>query len=561
MLRFDRWRPDRGVTSDIQPPALRLTSQLTLERGLMGERPMSREPTRAFSARFSMGRSRLAAVAGFSVMFLGGCMVGPDFIKPDAPEYTQWMAEREAYNPVEAPEDALWWKKFEDPALDALIDAAIANNPQLEIAALRVLEARARLGVAIGRLYPQTQALTGGYKNTTLDAPNATPPLDIDQTNYELGFNLSWEADFFGKFRRGIESGEANLNATFASYDNVLVILCAQVASAYVLLRATQERLEFARSNVSIQERSLEIATVRFESELTSELDVQQARTLLKHTEAFVPILERLEVEVRNTLNELVGRAPSTLADLLADEPEEFPAAPERFAVGIPADLLRRRPDIRFAEYEAAQQSARIGVAKSRLYPAFTLGGAFSWGAPNVDDVFSSGGAVIGGGGIGFNWDFLNYGRIRNGVRVEDARFQQALANYEAAVLRAYKEVENSMFAIDATQREVAARVDGVVAAQRSVELSNIQYRDGLVDYTRVIQTQEALVSEQDSLAGARGKVLLAVVSLYRALGGGWEVQDGKQIISDEVQQEMGERTHWGRLLDNDKITAPVEPN
>ena len=198
-------------------------------------------------------------------------------------------------------------------------------------------------------------------------------------------------------------------------------------------------------------------------------------------------------------------------------------------------------------------------MAKSRLYPAFTLGGAFSWGAPNVGDIFSTGGAVIGNGGIGFNWDFLNYGRIRNGVRVEDARFQQALANYEAAVLRAYKEVENSIFAIDATQREVAARVEGVVAAQRAVELSNIQYRDGIVDFTRVIQTLEALVSEQDSLAGARGNVLLAVVSLYRALGGGWEVQDGKQIISDEVQHEMSERTNWGRLLDDDKITAPVE--
>lgn len=497
----------------------------------------------------------------------GGCTtLGPDFHRPEAPLQDRWLESGEPQL-LESAEARLWWTVFDDPVLDRLVALAYTQNVPLRAAGARIYEARARLGIAIGEQYPQVQQGLGAltYSRSSDRAPTAPQNGggDVDVAVGQLGGAASWEIDFWGRFRRTIESEEAALLGSIAAYDSALVSLTAEVASTYIRIRTLEERLRIDVANVTIQTESLRIAEARFRGGATSERDVQQAVTQLRATEAALPQLEASLRQAKNALCILLGLPPRRLGDLLGDR-STIPQAPLDAAVGIPADLLRRRPDIRTAELQAAAQSARIGVAKTDLYPAFTLQGDFGFlasdaGRFRLTDI-ASWGSRYGSFGPTFTWNILNYGRLTNNVRLQDAAFQELIFNYQDTVLRAQQEVEDGLAGFLQSQLALVKLAQAAEAARRSAELALIQYREGATDYTTVIQAQQAQLAQEENLAIGQGSVPLNLVSIYRALGGGWELREGRPFLPPEVTAAMAERTDWGRLLQPAALQPP-EPN
>jgi NodT family efflux transporter outer membrane factor (OMF) lipoprotein len=494
-----------------------------------------------------------------SILILSGCaMVGPDYVRPKAPEPEKWL---DSGNPkIKSQEGKFsdWWTVFDDPVLNELVQAAYQQNLTLQIAGLRIYEARAQLGIAFGFQFPQTQQGlgSGSLNQISKNAPNSAGA-DRYYSNYDIGLDAAWELDVWGKFRRAVQTGVANLEASIADYDDILVSLTAEVARTYVDMRTAEEGLAVARQNVEIQKRSLEIADVRFKAGAVTELDVTQARALLKSTESTIPGYETNIRRAKNALAILLGKLPGEI-DAMLGGPGLIPQVPAEVAVGIPAELLRRRPDIRFAERQLAAQSAQIGFAKADLYPHFSLFGTLGFQtASHTDfrsnnsqfsDLFKKDSITYSTGG-GFNWDLFNYGRITNQVRVEDARFQELAVNYEDTVIRAAQEVEDAMVGFLNSQDAVFYLADAVKASKRSVELSMIQYREGLVDFQRVLDTQRGLTTQQDNLVFTAGSVGTNLVGLYRALGGGWEIREGQDFIPASLKEEMEHRTNWGGML------------
>ena len=504
-------------------------------------------------------------------LWLSGCtMVGPDFVKPEAPVQSEWMESRNLEIKTEASDYRQWWTVFNDPVLNRLVESAYQQNLSLQISGLRILQARAQLGVVIGNLYPQQQQGRGAatYSRISKNAPN-TLTADDSYWQYNAGFDAAWELDIWGKYRRAIESGVANMETAMASYDNFLVSLTSEVARTYVLLRTFEEQLEIARENVKIQGRSLEIADVRFKAGAVTELDVAQATSLLKNTEASIPRFEARIRQAKNALAILLGKLPGEI-DYMISGAKLIPKAPPEVVVGIPAELLRRRPDIRQAEYQIATQTPLLGVSKAELFPAFQLFGSIGLASSNSKNTKSGGpdGSSFGDlfesdsfeffGGPSFSWNLFNYGRITNRVRAEDALLQQLIVNYENIVLRAQQEVEDSMVGFLRKQQEAAFLLDSVKASQRSVDLSMLQYREGLTDYQRVLDSQRSLSDQQDVWTATRGDVILNLISLYKSLGGGWQIREGQQFVSGKNMEEMQQRTNWGDLLEPGALTTPV---
>ena len=342
--------------------------------------------------------------------------------------------------------------------------------------------------------------------------------------------------------------------AQLADYDDVLVTLLGDVASTYVEIRVLEERLTLARDNVRVQREGLDVARVRYEAGGTSELDLQQARTLLSDTEASIPQLEIGLRQTEHALSVLLGSPPTELSRIVSGS-RGIPVAPMAVAAGIPADLLRRRPDVRRAERALAAQSARIGVAKADLLPRLQLVGRIGLAADSAARWFQ-GDSFETFGGPRIDWPILNYGRIVNAVRAEDARFEELRAGYEQTVLRAQQEVEDSLVGYLLGAEQVKRLTDSVDAANRSVELSLIQYREGAADYTRVLTTQQSKLREEDALATSRGAVTLDVISLYRAMGGGWELREGEELVPAATQERMRRRTYWGGMLETKSVTG-----
>jgi NodT family efflux transporter outer membrane factor (OMF) lipoprotein len=372
---------------------------------------------------------------------VSSCALGPDFEEPEAPVAQEWVEVDDAEitnQPVDYPE---WWTVFNDPILNELIEMARSQNLTLRSAGLRVLQAHAQLGIATGSRYPQVQQVTGSANRVEI-SDNATDNIALLENSfdlYSLDFNLSWEIDFWGRFRRLIESAEAQLQASVASYDTVMVSLTAEVATAYVLVRTLERRIELAKLNVRYQERALRIADVKFRNGAVTELDVQQARTVLNATQASIPALETSLRQTKNVLGVLLGMLPRDVDNLLV-KPAPVPVPPAQISVGMPQDLIRRRPDIRQAEWVLAAQSAQIGVAITELYPHFSLGGSIgvattNIGGKDVGDLFSSD-SVRGLAFGGFTWNVFNYGRLTNNVRFQDARFQQLAVDYQNKLLQ-----------------------------------------------------------------------------------------------------------------------------
>jgi len=487
------------------------------------------------------------------IFLLCGCAVGPDFTRPAVNISQTWLDANDQRVRTEPAEYRNWWRAFNDPVLDQLIDRAYRENLPLRIAGVRVLEARAQLGIAIGGLFPQTQQAFGFYQynRTSEHAPNFVSPL-LRYQQAEIGVMASWELDFWGKFRRGVESTDANLLATLADYDSVLVSLTADVANSYIQIRTVEKRLGIAHQNVETQRESLRIAEARFLHGTVSELDVEQAKTVLNNTLASIPVLEAQLRQAKNGLCLLLGLPPNHLADLLGGT-SEIPVSPPQVVVGIPIDLLRRRPDIRSAEYQAAAQCAQIGIAKADLYPALSLTGTFGFlssdvGKFKLSDMFqwkSRTGQV----GPSVQWNIFNYGRITNNVRVQDARFEQLLITYQNIVLKAQQEVDDALVAFLRAQEQAGFLAQSTAAAKNSLDLSLLQYREGAKDFLTVVIAQQALLNQQDNLATTLGNISSNLVGVYRALGGGWEIREGKELVPPDIKEAMTKRTNWGKLL------------
>ncbi len=504
------------------------------------------------------GRRTLGAWIVILLPTTWGCMVGPDYARPPAPTAAAWIEASQPGVQTENGAAERWWTVFQDPVLDRLVELAYRQNLALRAAGLRVLQAQARRAIAIGSLFPQQQALNASFShveqslNTQL---GSNLPRSFD--NWLAGFDTVWELDLWGKFRRAVEASDADLLAAVANYDDVLVSLVAEVAATYLQIRVLGERLAVARDNVRVQQDSLGIARVRFEAGGTSELDVQQATALLKDTEATIP---QLGIETRQAVDSLcvlLGLPPSELTEVLEGAPR-VPEVPTSIAAGIPADLLRRRPDVRRAERAAAAQSARIGVAAADLLPALQLVGRVGLSAEDAGKFFE-GHSFAAQTGPAIQWPVLNYGRLVNDVRLQDAQFQELLVVYANTVLTAQQEVEDALVGYLRGSEQVASLIQSVAAATRAEEISRIQYREGATDFTAVLNALQVKIREEDLLASTRGAVALSVIALNKALGGGWEIRGTDDFVPEATLDEMRARTNWGGLLSTEGRAGDVE--
>jgi NodT family efflux transporter outer membrane factor (OMF) lipoprotein len=498
-----------------------------------------------------------------------GCIkVGPGFIRPGSVVSPSWIESSDPRMQTDSFLSREWWRVFNDPVLDGLIDRAYKENLNLRIAGLRVLEARAQLGVATGQYFPQTQeALASLEQSRASDrAQTALRGGSLTTRQDQFGVLTSWELDFWGKFRRNIESAQAALHATVADYDAALVSLTADVANAYIVLRTAEKRIEIAEENVKAQKEALRLSEARVAGGATTQLDVEQAKISLTETQSLVPLLQSQLRQAKNALCVLLGIPPNDLATVITG-PAVIPAPPLKVVVGIPADLLVRRPDIRSALYQAASQSARIGVAKADLFPSLSLTGSFGYLTTDVSgfalkDIFRWGSRYYTVGPAA-QWSLFNYGRITNAVRVEDARFQQSLIAYQNTVLKAQQEVEDGLVAFLRAQEQGAFLAESAAAAQHSLNISMVQYKEGAKDFTAVLLAQFVLLRQQDSLTVTLGAVSADLVAVYRSLGGGWEIREGHDFIPPDVREMMVKRTDWGELLAHPKSihTTTVRDN
>ena len=501
--------------------------------------------------RTALHRSLLDASRALVVLVLSGCAVGPDYKQPDVAMPDAWQYE--VLEDLDKDEEPLvrWWTVLGDTLLTALIREAELSSLDLASAVARVQEARAVRGVAIGGLLPDV-FLEGAYTRTQISENSEAGTSIIESggevkpvSTWDTGFTFTWELDVFGRVRRQVEAATADMEASIEDYRDVLVSMHAEVAATYINIRTLQAQLDYARANADAQTQALELAESRFNAGLTAALDVAQAESNLYSTLSKIPSLESQLVAAMNRLAVLLANHPGTLNDRLSPG-APIPDPPEELTTGLPVDLLRRRPDVRRAERELAAQTALIGVATGELYPIFSLDGFLGLRSLSVDDLFSTG-STQWGIAPGFSWNIFSSGRVRNRIKIEEARTSQALIFYEQAVLTALEEVESAMVAY---QKERARRdrlAEAVAASERSVELVRSQYVSGLTDFQNYLDTQRTLLLQQDELARSEGQVVKNLIFLNTALGGGWSLESAEpgtgdehdsETVSDEPEQE-----------------------
>jgi NodT family efflux transporter outer membrane factor (OMF) lipoprotein len=492
------------------------------------------------------------ACALLLLMAAGCTTVGPDFSRPEVPWLDEWqggsLRTAAGVAPVPgaaAPADE-WWRIFDDPVLDRIVAEAQQLNRGVRTAGARILEARAQLGIAGSGLYPQLQQLTGNVLRVGEDTAGAPAS---SYTASGLAFDIAWELDFWGRYRRGIEAADAAYFASIAQYDDIQVLVASQAASLYAAIRTLEVRLRITHENAALQQRSLEITERLFESGNESELDVQQARTLYLGTIATIPELESSLRQTQNALSVLLARPPGPLPEM-TESAERIPAASLDVIVDLPADVLRRRPDVRTAELQLAAQSALIGVSEANLYPAIALVGNVGLSDTSVA---SSSSTLDWVAGPTFVWNVFDYGRLRNGVLVQDARFQQLYEIYQDTVLRAARELDDAAVAFAMNRSQIEILDQGVQAARRSLDIATIQYREGMVDFERVLDSQRSLFNQQERLVAARGSVAQSLIALYKALGGGWKAGRDRPVVDAATRDVMQRRSNW-----KDLATAPL---
>lgn len=501
-----------------------------------------------------------------------GFKVGPEYARPAAPVSEEWIDDYDERIRAEIPQNPMWWEVFNDPILDQLVQSVYDQNLSLRAAGMRVVNARAQRGIAIGGWFPQQQSQSGQFRRdrrsiTTsgLGSLIGRGPVSIEResTTWSSGVDMAWELDIWGKFRRGIEAADASLEASVEDYDAILVSLVADTASTYVEYRTAQQRLAYAKANVQAQKGSLDIVTARRDAGKVSDLDVAQTTATLKNTEQLIPQFEAQIRSANNRLCTLLGIPVQDLSEQLGDRP--IPNAPSEVAVGIPADLLRRRPDVRAAERQVAAQCAQIGVTTADLFPHFSINGALQFESERFKHLVSSA-ANAGYIAPGFRWDILNYGRLINAVRAEEALFQDLAHQYQQSVLTANEEAETAINSFLKSQERLITNRAAVVASRKAWTIGKDQETEGLIDYNRVFNLEVLKVQDEDRYATTQGDVAQALITIYRALGGGWEIRGGytPAIPGAETPAEAGTATEAPDSLEEvennafeDDIPAP----
>ena len=487
--------------------------------------PGAKSPLVRFTnGRLSLRRGILLVLSMASVVgctgprrwIANGFQVGPEYCEPIAPVAEDWIDADDQRVLRDQVEHAAWWTTFEDPVLSELVAEAYRQNLTLRVAGSRILAARALRAIAVGTVFPQLQQATAEYSH------NLVPGSGFDRhfSRWNGAFRLAWELDFWGRFRRAVEAADADLEASVETYGDVLVTLIADVATTYVDIRTLQRRLELVKLNLERQRRTYGLTETRFREGLSSEIDMQESRSSVAQTEAFIPQLEIALRQSQNQLCVLLGIPPEDLVRRLQDMP--IPDAPVEVAVGIPAVSLMRRPDVRRAERLLAAQSARIGIAESDYYPRITLNGTLGVDADQFKNLFRSG-ASFGSVGPSLRWNVLNYGRIFHNVQAQDAVFQQLLVAYQQTVLNANAEAEDALVQYLRSQERLRSQTESAVAARRTNELVMELYNDDAVDYNRVFVVQNFATQQEDAAAQAKGDVAKALIAVYRAIGGGWQ--------------------------------------
>lgn len=437
-----------------------------------------------------------------------------------------------------------WWKLFNDDTLNTLVEKMYEQNFDLRSAGLRILQARTVLGISQGLTYPQLQTLSGSLAGVQSGGKSFA--------SLGVNFDMGWEMDVWGKYARGIESSEATLYASVASYNDILITLIAEVARNYINYQTAQERIIFAKRNIKIQKRVTTMTEVQFNAGNVSELDMQQSRTQLYATKSLLPSLEFAKIKLRNALAVLLGVLPQDVETiLLHDKTQEIPTLNLASDFKINADLVRRRPDLQVAELQAKAQNARIGSAQAELYPHFSLFGSIGFNTNNAGSGWVSAGDSIGiSAGPSFSWNIFAYDRIKNQVRIQDAKFQESLNNYNKKVLQAVSEVSNALDGYRLTKEQLGLNEQSIKATTRAYKLSVTQYENGLVTYQRLLSTVENLTKTEDAYAQIKGNIAIQAIALYKALGGGWKLHDNSIYIHEKDTKDLKNRgVDWGEYL------------
>jgi NodT family efflux transporter outer membrane factor (OMF) lipoprotein len=532
-----------------------------------------------------------ASVAG-AVLLNGGCVttgpldyirngfkVGPNYCRPPAPVAPEWIESKDPNVQNRHLQD--WWGVFNDPKLNSLIDTAYDQNLTLRIVGTRVLQARAQQAIAVGSFFPQTQQATGQYSRVNLSrnepnnptalsallpslglGPGVASPFTNNYSEWNAGFNVGWELDFWGRYRRAIESNNANLDASVENFDNALVTLLADVATNYVQYRVAQQRIKIARANIQAQAKLVALAEQQEKVGTATKIDTEQLRTLLEQTRSTIPALQIAQGQANDVLCTLLGLPPRDLEPELGPGPEidadalnadPVPTIPAWVAVGIPADLLRQRPDVRSAERQVAAQSAEIGVAEADLYPTIFINGIIGYEAQDLSKLFESR-SFMGTITPNFKWNILNYGRIANNVHLQQAKTQELIDTYQNDVLTAAQQVQTALRGFLRSREQAADLARSVKAAVAATKVLEKNFIDLKADVNRLYTLENTQLQEQDNLAVAQGNVALSLINVYRYLGGGWELRNEKEScreappIAEAVQGVLPAATGPGPL-------------
>jgi multidrug efflux system outer membrane protein len=467
-------------------------------------------------------------VALAALLLMPACAVGPKYVPPSPEMPAQWREAPAQSTAIDQTTLERWWTAFQDPVLDDLVARTIGGNLDLKIAAARVREARAARGIAASAALPQVDVNAQAARSERSDA---VPPFNAaaggaspfgarTQNLFEAGFDAGWEIDVFGGVRRDVEAAVALVQAAEEGRRDILVTLLADVTRNYAELRGTQRQLAILEATIQSQQDTLDLAKARFDAGLGAALDVERAAGLLEATKSRRPDLEREALRAIYRLDVLVGEQPGALIPRL-QVPSPLPPQPPELPALVPSELLARRPDLRRAEREVAAATARIGVARSELFPRFSIGGTFGRRSEALSDVASTGSQfwfLVGG----VRLPMLSGGRIRANIQVQDARQEQALRQYEKTVLTSVEEVENALSAHMRERHRLEALRASVAANRRALDLATERYTGGLENFLSVLDAQRAVYGTEDAQAQSETTAMVSLIAVYKALGGGW---------------------------------------
>lgn len=455
-----------------------------------------------------------------AMLLIAGCMtVGPDYVKPDvkAPEAWNTRSSQGATAPAAAQDTlASWWVNLKDPVLVDLIDMAIKSNKDLKKAEARIREARAARGVAESQYYPSVNA-SGAYSLTRTEKNSET---GTTRELFTAGLDAGWEIDLFGGARRANEAAQATYEASREDYGMVYVTMAAEVALNYVDVRTLQDRLAIVEDDLKLLTETYELTVYRQKAGLVTHLDIDRAKTNMEATRASIPTLKTRLAAAMNRLSALMGGYPG-FADPKVSASAGLPTVPVEIALGVPAETLRRRPDVRNAERQLAAQTARVGVATADLYPKLRLNGSISIDASSFAGLFTGNNRIFDIGPR-FTWNIFNAGAVRSNIEIQDARQEQAYLQYENSIILGLEEAENAITAFVNEQKRMKSLNDALASATDSTNLALFQYKSGLIDFQAVLDAQRTFLSVKDNLATSKGAVVGDLVRLYKALGGGW---------------------------------------